>query len=223
MIYGSKAAWYLPFCWYKTIGTLSALEKETGLILYATYFFLSCLSENHEHLPVPAVIPVICSQTRGRMDVEHSTWDMLLRMVLKLRKTNFFSDWGNNNKGEEWGETPAVNCWTILLDTSMWQSARCSVSETPSQPGPCCCWAELVAGIKNQKSYNWFWHTDMIPKLVLHLGIWEPLHHTLLYGKDRTMADWLPGALPGAPTAQFSDTFTLKTHLSSSIVRLFLE
>lgn len=54
----------------------------------------------------------------------------------------------------------------------------------------------------------------MVPGLLLHLAlIQELLHHTLLHGKDRTMADWLPGALPGAPPVQSSDIFALETQI----------
>lgn len=143
--------------------------------------------------------------------IQNTACGMLLTMLLKLRKTNFFSDWGNQKKGEEWGETPIVSGWMILLYISMWQSARVSVSETPPQPGPCCYWAQIAVEVTNQKSYSWLQHPDMVPGLLLHLSpIREPLHHTLLHGKDRTMAHWLPGALSGAPPVQLSDTFALK-------------
>lgn len=164
--------WYLPFCWYKTIGTPSALEKATVLILYAPYLFLSWLSERHELLPAhkdPVVIPVMCSQRAGWM--QNTALGMLLMMLLKLKKTNFLSDWGNQKKGEEWGETPIVNCWTILLDINVWQSARGSVSETASHPGPCCYWAQIAVGIMNQKSHSWLQHIDMVPGLLLHLAL----------------------------------------------------
>lgn len=73
-------------------------------------------------------------------------------------------------------------------------------------------------------SHGWFGHADMVPGLPLRVAlVQEPLHHTLLHGEDRTMAHWLPVALPEAPPVQFSDTFASGTQLSSSLVRLFLE
>lgn len=184
--------WYLLFFCYKTRGTPSALEKETVLILYAPYLFLSWLSESHKHLPAPeapVVIPAMCSQTKGRMDAEHSIW--LLMMLLKLRKINFVSDWGNEKKkGRMRWNTYCELLNDIVRHQYVTEGKGFHVRDTLPA------WSVLLLSADscwdNKSEILWLQHNDMVPELLSHLAlIWESLHHTWLHGKDKTMADWL--------------------------------
>lgn len=65
---------------------------------------------------------------------------------------------------------------------------------------------------------RWLGHTDMMSGSSSYLAlVQELLQHTLLHSVDRTMAHWLPVALP----VHFRDTLSLERQLCSSPVRLF--
>lgn len=87
---------------------------------------------------------------------------------------------------------------------------------------PCWCWTVCTDSSWGPKSempcYGWLGHTDMVSGSPSCLAlVQEPLQHTLLHSADRTMAHWLPVALP----VHFRDTVALERWLCSSPVRLF--
>lgn len=74
-------------------------------------FSLDCLKVLSRYQPLKPQLLFQSRVPKQRVGwMQNTALGMLLMMLLDWRKTNFFSDWGNQKKGEEWGETPVVNC-----------------------------------------------------------------------------------------------------------------
>lgn len=82
-------------------------------------FSLDCLKVLSRYQPFKPQLLFQSRVPKQRVGwMQNTALGMLLMMLLNWRNTNFFSDSGNQKKGEEQGETPVVNCW-MLLDISM--------------------------------------------------------------------------------------------------------